>query len=68
MPGLVTAAREGHAGFDVSVEYRAPVRIDWDEVQRELAPVRCETTPSALKRKSRDYFWFSPVLKPRTAH
>jgi FAD/FMN-containing dehydrogenase len=64
MPGLVTSARKSDASLDVAVQYRAPIRIDWEAAQRELAPVRCETSLSALKRKSRDYYWFSPVLKP----
>lgn len=37
--------------------------IDWDRVADDLAPIRCERTPGALKRKSRDYYWFSPILK-----
>lgn len=68
MPGLVSGALDGEGGLEVSIQYGAPVRIDWDDVQRELAPVRCEMTPSALRRKSRDYFWFSPVLKPQLDH
>lgn len=65
MPGLVSSTLEGDASLDVAIEYRPPVRIDWEAAARELAPVRCETSPSTLRRKSRDYFWFSPVLKPQ---
>lgn len=37
--------------------------IDWDCVARDLAPIDCDRSEANLKRKSRDYYWFSPVLK-----
>lgn len=37
---------------------------DWERVAADLAPVACDLGEKALKRKSRDYYWFSPVLKP----
>lgn len=37
--------------------------IDWDGVAEDLAPISSDRSESAIKRKSRDYYWFSPILK-----
>lgn len=37
--------------------------IDWERVARDLAPIACDRSDSVIKRKSRDYYWFSPILK-----
>lgn len=36
---------------------------NWDAIAAELAPIRCETGEKETRRKSRDYYWFSPLLK-----
>jgi len=43
-----------------------PVRdIDWNGVAADLAPIASDRSDGAIKRKSRDYYWFSPVLKAK---
>ncbi|MEM1288580.1 MAG: FAD-binding oxidoreductase [Pseudomonadota bacterium] len=37
-------------------------------VRQALSHLEIEDKPSILKRKSRDYYWFSPVLKARMDH
>jgi len=39
--------------------------VDWDEVERDLAPIACERREQRMRRLSRDYYWFSPILKPQ---
>lgn len=41
-----------------------PSSVDWDKVAQDLAPIAVETRENARRRKSRDYYWFSPILKP----
>lgn len=36
--------------------------LDWAAVAEALTPVRCDLSSAIRKRKSRDYFWFSPIL------
>ena len=36
--------------------------------QRAVSPVKCETNPALVKQKSRDFFWYSPVLKRQLDH
>ncbi|MDQ0313902.1 FAD-binding oxidoreductase [Amorphus orientalis] len=38
---------------------------DLDALQAELSGLKLETHPSLVKQKSRDFFWYSPVLKRR---
>lgn len=38
--------------------------IDWYRVAQELSPVRCLTDRPSVRRRSRDFFWYSPILKP----
>ncbi len=37
--------------------------IDWPAVRAELGGVAVETDRALLRQKSRDFFWFSPILK-----
>lgn len=37
--------------------------VDWERVARDLAPISSDRSESTIKRKSRDYYWFSPILK-----
>lgn len=38
-------------------------RVDWDQVARDLAPIPCERGTARVRRMSRDYHWYSPVLR-----
>lgn len=37
--------------------------VDWDEVVAALGDVPVITDPPLIKQKSRDFYWYSPVLK-----
>ncbi|HZU65131.1 MAG TPA: FAD-binding oxidoreductase, partial [Novosphingobium sp.] len=41
----------------------AATLIDWDALSQRLSPIEVSTAEKVIKRKSRDYYWFSPVLK-----
>ena len=43
-------------------------RYDVAALQKRLAGIRCETNPALVKQKSRDFFWYSPVLKRQLDH
>jgi FAD/FMN-containing dehydrogenase len=43
--------------------YRPPKLIDWQRVQADLAPLHCESEPAVVLKKSRDFYWFSPILR-----
>ncbi len=37
--------------------------MDVARLKADLAPVKCEDNAAIVKQKSRDFFWYSPVLK-----
>lgn len=37
-------------------------RVDWDAMKRDLAPVDVIDETVLVKKRSRDFFWYSPVL------
>ena len=39
--------------------------IDWQRVAADLAPIECITARAVLRTKSRDFFWYSPVLNEK---
>jgi FAD/FMN-containing dehydrogenase len=39
-----------------------------DDLLRDLADVPTETQPQKVKRRSRDFYWYSPVLKRQLDH
>lgn len=73
MPGLVsaTATTAGEPGDGAEPHVYIPARraaaapVDWAQVAAELAPIACDLSPPSLRRKSRDFFWFSPVLSAK---
>ncbi len=36
---------------------------DWTRFQAELGGIPCITDLAAVRQKSRDFFWYSPILK-----
>jgi FAD/FMN-containing dehydrogenase len=42
--------------------------IDWDRVASDLAPIGCIADRALVRQKSRDFFWYSPVLNERLKH
>lgn len=41
---------------------------DIEALKRRLGPIRCEDNPALVRQKSRDFFWYSPVLKRQLDH
>ncbi|MEM1076712.1 MAG: FAD-binding oxidoreductase [Pseudomonadota bacterium] len=39
--------------------------MDWAKIARRLAPVEVQDDPVTVKKRSRDFFWYSPVLNAR---
>ena len=39
--------------------------IDWTALASALAPIPVEADPILVRQKSRDFYWYSPVLKDR---
>ena len=37
--------------------------VDWSAVKRALTDIAWAEDPATLRLKSRDFFWFSPILK-----
>lgn len=54
----MTDASSKGAGLSVS----GKLRLDWEAFRRALAPVKVLSDPATVKRRSRDYFWYSPIL------
>ncbi len=42
--------------------------IDWTLVAADLAPIECIIDRALVRQKSRDFFWYSPVLNARLKH
>lgn len=42
--------------------------MDVDALKRELAGLRIEDNPKIVQQKSRDFYWYSPVLKRQLDH
>jgi FAD/FMN-containing dehydrogenase len=40
-------------------------KTDWTAFAQSLAPVRVITEPALVRQKSRDFFWYSPILNER---
>ncbi|MDR3513364.1 MAG: FAD-binding oxidoreductase [Caulobacteraceae bacterium] len=43
----------------------AGTAVDWEQVARDLAPIPSERGTARVRRMSRDYHWYSPVLRER---
>jgi len=41
---------------------------DLDALKRRLGSIRTETNPALVKQKSRDFYWYSPILKKQLDH
>ncbi|MBY0322788.1 MAG: FAD-binding oxidoreductase [Reyranella sp.] len=39
--------------------------VDWNAVAADLAPIECLADRASLRAKSRDFFWYSPVLNEK---
>ncbi len=42
--------------------------MDLDALRRDLEGIRIEDNPAIVRQKSRDFFWYSPVLKDQLDH
>ena len=42
--------------------------IDWKRVAADLAPIECSDARALVRTKSRDFFWYSPVLNEKLKH
>jgi len=74
MPGLSSsnlAIGRQTAPIDVLFHTPAPraakPNVDWRKIAEELAPIECDLSSASVRRKSRDFFWFSPVLSTQLA-
>ena len=42
--------------------------MDLDALRRDLDGIRIEDNPAIVRQKSRDFFWYSPILKDQLDH
>ena len=47
------------------IDTAARAAVDWAAVKAELGSIPWSDDKPILKRKSRDFYWFSPILKPQ---
>lgn len=45
-----------------TVSLSGKTSIDWHAFAKELEPVEVITNPTLIKKRSRDFFWYSPIL------
>ena len=43
-------------------DHAAPGTHDWTQIAEALAPVEVSADPVTVKKRSRDFFWYSPIL------
>ena len=39
--------------------------VDWGKVAADLTPIECISDRALVRQKSRDFFWYSPVLNEK---
>ena len=42
--------------------------VDYNAIMNELSGIAVENNPAIVKQKSRDFYWYSPVLKAQLEH
>ncbi len=45
----------------------APHQTDWEAFKAEIAPIETVDEQSLVRQKSRDFYWYSPILKRQLA-
>src|ERR1700753_634501 len=41
---------------------------DIDAFRKAIGPIKCEDNPVLVRQKSRDFYWYSPILKSELDH